>query len=59
MNGNGHHPDDRRTAAAIGVALALAIGESQPAPASPNARWKALARQEQFASRALGSLGWR
>ena len=58
-SGNGHHNDGRRTAAAIGVALALALGESQPAPASPNARWKALARQEQFASRTLGSPGWR
>ena len=59
MNGNGHHPDDRRTTAAIGVALALALGESQPAPVAPNARWKALARQEQFVSRTIGSLGWR
>ncbi len=60
MNGNGPAPPGRETAAAIGVALALALQESNaPAGATPaNQRWRAMARQEQFFSRNLGSRSW-
>ena len=60
MNGNGNGTAGRQTAAAIGAALALAIrsphAQTTGAPANP--RWRAMARQDQFFSRTLGSRGW-
>ncbi len=58
---NGHSKSDRETAAAIGVALALAmqggqrLGSGSPA-ASP---WRAYGRREQHLSRSLSYRSWR
>lgn len=58
MNGNGHEKANRETAAAIGVALAMAM--QAPAAATPEtAPWRVIARREQILSRTLGSRGWR
>ncbi|HZA24542.1 MAG TPA: hypothetical protein VFA32_18415, partial [Dehalococcoidia bacterium] len=61
LNGNGHKKDDREIAAAIGVAMALAMQESQPqGTATPaHAPWRTYGRREQLLSRTLGSRGWR
>ncbi len=60
MNAKGNGTAGKETAAAIGAALVIAMRNSraQPAAALPNPRWRAMARQEQFFSRTLGSRGW-
>lgn len=55
--------DDREKAAAIGVALALALG-SEVQPNVPQrlprpSQWRASGRREQFLSRAMSQGGWR
>jgi acetyl/propionyl-CoA carboxylase alpha subunit len=61
LNGNGHKKGDREIAAAIGVAMALAMQESQAqGPAAPAVTpWRTYGRREQLISRTLGSRGWR
>jgi acetyl-CoA carboxylase biotin carboxylase subunit len=58
MNGNGHEKANRETAAAIGVALALAMQASGSATPETSS-WRVIARREQILSRTLGSRGWR
>ena len=64
QNGNGHTPtdsaggrSDQETAAAIGVALAMAM--QQTPSAAPPSVWKTQRRREQLHSRGAGSRGWR
>ena len=58
---NGHKKSDREIAAAIGVALALTMNETQsPGSTAPTANpWRIYGRREQLLSRALGKRGWR
>ncbi len=57
---NGHDKSAREMAAAIGVALAVAMGGTQSHhPASPaGSAWLAQGRREQLLSRTLGNRGW-
>ena len=61
MPTNGHDRADREIAAAIAVAMALALKNSQPAgsAAAANSPWRSYGRREQLLTRTLGNRGWR
>jgi len=61
MPSNGHDRADREIAAAIAVAMALALKNSQPtgSAAAVTNPWRSYGRREQFLSRTLRKRGWR
>lgn len=61
MNGIGQEKANRETAAAIGLALAVAMqgSQAQSSTTPETAPWRLIARREQILSRTPGSRGWR
>ena len=60
-NGNGNGKGDREIAAALGVALAVSLKNSQQPPSDttgPNP-WRTYGRRDQLLSRSMGRGGWR